>query len=62
MRRATPITLKPEQREALERLARGRRVPVRLSVDASGSGNVANGVPEPSALLYSCKPEPEDLA
>jgi transposase len=31
MRRATPNVLEPERREELERLARGRRVPVRLA-------------------------------
>jgi transposase len=44
MRRATPITLKPEQREALERLARGRRVPVRLAERAKVVLHAAGGM------------------
>jgi transposase len=35
MRRATPIVLTDEQREQLQRLSRGRRVPVRLAQRAS---------------------------
>lgn len=35
MKRATPIVLTDEQREELERLSRGRRVPVRLAQRAS---------------------------
>lgn len=44
MRRATPITLRPEQREELERLARGRRVPVRLAERAKVVLHAADGI------------------
>ena len=44
MRRATPIVLEPTQREELERLARGRRVPVRLAERAKVVLHAADGM------------------
>jgi transposase len=44
MRRARPIELEPKQREALERLARGRRVPVRLAERARIVLHAADGL------------------
>jgi transposase len=44
MRRATPIVLEPSQREELERLARGRRVPVRLAERAQVVLRAADGM------------------
>src|SRR5687768_5707953 len=44
MRRATPILLEPKQREELERLARGRRVPVRLAERAKVVLHAADGM------------------
>ena len=44
MRRATPILLEPNQREELERLARGRRVPVRLAERAKVVLHAAEGM------------------
>lgn len=44
MRRATPIVLEPSQREELERLARGRRVSVRLAERARIVLHAADGL------------------
>ena len=44
MRRATPIVLEPAQREQLERLARGRRISVRLAERARVVLHAADGM------------------
>jgi transposase len=44
MRRATPIVLEPSQRAELERLSRGRRVPVRLAERAKVVLHAADGL------------------